>query len=201
MSGREGRNSAQKSSKKKSKNSATPIVNDEEPHKDVNNDQENNLSINAQEEIQKYIQEKKQNYDNLMKFLENIDNNEEDFQNLIKTISDQKQGELQENLENFLQLITDIANNYRRDETLFTKIFQIIEYYESQIKQTFSNIERFNIFESNKKLLLFLFKKGIITIDDTINHRLLSKIEPNGNSYCHFFYPEVKKLSLLKKSF
>ena len=65
--------------------------------------------------------------------------------------------------------------------------------FRPQIKQTFSNIEIFNIFLSNKKILLFLLKKEIIMIDDDIYNELFSKTDSNGNRYCHFFYPELKK--------
>ena len=152
-------------------------------------------SIIAQQEIQEYIKEKKEIYDNLKKFLESIENTEQDFENLIKIISEQKQEETQAALTKFLQLIANIGNNCHRDESLFKKIFKLIEYYTEQIKQTFSNNEIFNIFGSNKKILLFLFKNKIITIDDTIYNEILFKREPNGNCYSHFFYPEIKNFS------
>ena len=105
-------------------------------------------------DFQEYIQEKKNIYDNLIKFLESIDNNEENFKKLYNNISLQEQDEPQENLEEFLQLIVSIINNHHRSESFFNKIFQIIDYYGDQIKRTFKNIKIFNIFASNKKLLL-----------------------------------------------
>ena len=159
----------------------------------IHKDYQYNQERIAQKEILEYIQEKKEIYENLMNFLENNDNNEKYFKKIINDISKQQHEEPQEKLGKFLQLLVNVANNIHRSQSLFNKIFQIIEYYEDQIKQTFSNITIFNTFQSNKKLLLFLFKKRIIVIDNIISNELLSKNEFNGNDYCHFFYPEIKK--------
>ena len=50
------------------------------------------------------------------------------------------------------------------------------------------------MFESNKLIVLFLLKNGIINISEEIYDYMVNKIEPNGNRYCHFFYPELEKL-------
>ena len=42
--------------------------------------------------------------------------------------------------------------------------------------------------------------KGIVTINNSISTELLSKIDPNGNQYCHFFYPEIKNFIGEEKS-
>ena len=153
--------------------SVTTNTDDNSQLKDSKNEQDENQSIIARQEIQEYIQEKKKIYDNLIEFLENNDSNEKDFQNLITILSQQKQEENPEKLKMLFRLIVNISNNYR-NKALFEKIYQIIEYYENQIILFISNIEIFHIFESNKKLLLFLFKKGIITIDNTIFNILFS---------------------------
>lgn len=92
-----------------------------------------------------------------------------------------------EKLKKVLQLITKIANNHHRDENLFKNIFNIIQNYTETIKESFSNYEIFDIFKSNKLILLFLFSNKTIFVDDKINEIIISKIEKNGNRYCHFF--------------
>ena len=77
--------------------------------------------------------------------------------------------------------------------SFFKNIYQIIQHYEEQIKQTFTNLEIYSIFENNKTILLFLFENKIIKIDDDIYSKIIAKTEANGNRYCYFFYPEVKE--------
>lgn len=174
--------------------SGTSGLANENPQTDCSSNQENNQTMNARREMRECIQEKKNIYCNLIKFLENCDDSEEYFQNIIQIISQQKQEESSEKLDEILQIIINLANNCHCTETFNKNIIRIIEYYKKQIKDTFSNIEIFNIFCRNKKILLFLFKEGIITVDESICNELMSKRDPNGNCYCHFFYPEIKTI-------
>ena len=103
------------------------------------------------EDCHNYIEEKKKIYDNLMKFLEDDEGNTSNFKLLINEISQQQQDDPDETLDKFLDLIISIADNIHRNESVFDKIYQIIEHYESQIKQTMSNMEIFNKFSQNKK--------------------------------------------------
>ncbi|KAK8882927.1 hypothetical protein M9Y10_045573 [Tritrichomonas musculus] len=140
----------------------------------------------SQQDIRKCIEEKKELYEKLMKFLENSDNFEIHFQNLIEHINSKQIETNGENFKQFLELLTNIANNHHREGNLFQKIFFIIENLTNKIKQIFSNLELFKIFKSNKKILLFLFENKIITIDDTINKELIGTIETNGNQIKDF---------------
>lgn len=45
-------------------------------------------------------------------------------------------------------------------------------------------------FKNNKILLLFLLQNQIITT--MIYDEITTKIESNGNRFCHFFYPELE---------
>ncbi|KAK8837252.1 hypothetical protein M9Y10_036682 [Tritrichomonas musculus] len=128
-----------------------------------------------------------------MQYFNNSDNNENYFQDLNNFICQQKQEENSDKFEEFLQIIVSICNNCHLEKSHFQKIFQIIEHYEIQIKQSISNDKIFDIFHNNKKILLFLFKKGIITIDKNIYCKLRYEIDSNGSRYSHFFYPEIKK--------
>ena len=47
----------------------------------------NDQVIDAEQEIQKYVSDKKKLYTNLMKFLEDSDDNEDNFVNLINIIN------------------------------------------------------------------------------------------------------------------
>ena len=58
-----------------------------------------------------------------------------------------------------LHMISHISNFHRCLNTPNDKIFQILLFYKTEIKATFSDREVFNIFRDNKKILLFLFKE------------------------------------------
>ena len=160
----------------------------------LRNDEIANQKFQAaiQQEIQDYIDEMKELYDNLMIFLENPDESDEPFFHVFSI--DHYEGD-REKLEQFLQLIANIASNHNPKNNLFKKIFNIILNLKDQIKQTFSNLQIFDIFKSNKAILLFLFENQIIIYDEDINKEIISIIEENGNRYCHFFYPEVKEFN------
>lgn len=86
-----------------------------------------------------------------MKFLENSDNFEIHFQNLIEHINSKQIETNGENFKQFLELLTNIANNHHREGNLFQKIFFIIENLTNKIKQIFSNLEHFKNFQKQQK--------------------------------------------------
>lgn len=55
-------------------------------------------------------------------------------------------------------------------EIYFSKKSFILQHYKMQIKQTFSNLEIFDIFLNNKKILLYLFENETIAIYKDILH-------------------------------
>lgn len=132
-----------------------------------------------------------------MLFIESTDDESMDFQNFINYIKYQKLNLDREELEHILQLISNISNNYNRQTRLFNKIEQILLFFENEIKQTFTNLEIFNIFQSNKWIILFLVKKNILSIEDLIsNYEFQFKDKENylKNQYFFFFLPDAKTL-------
>lgn len=78
-----------------------------------------------------HINEIKALYHNLLNFLENPDEN--DFKELIKFISIQKDENDRGKITGFLRLITSIANNHHQVKNFYKKIFQILLNYKEQI--------------------------------------------------------------------
>ena len=88
-------------------------------------------------------------------------------------------------LVEIIYLISKIIDNHHRTTDFFSKIEQILSHFKKDIKQNLSNSELFNIFCHNKRILLFLFKEGILTIDESIAF-WLSK--DSTNYYDYFAY-------------
>ena len=144
--------------------------------------------------MESYIDDKKNLYTIILEFLENSDESNESSIENIKSIITKVEGDREE-IEQFLQIIKNISDNHHRDRNFITKISQILQQFEDQIKQTLSNIDIFHIFEDNKMILLFLLKSGILTISDSIFKEMMLKVDSSGYFYCHFFYPELEKFA------
>lgn len=78
----------------------------------------------------------------------------------------------------FLQLITIIANDHHRIIDFFNKIEIVLLLISDCIKEKFSNHEIFNIFRYNKRLLLILIENSILSIDEYIINFFLEKRKP-----------------------
>ena len=142
--------------------------------------------------IQKYIDQKKEIYDLLFEIFESEYEYDENFQNFDNISKKFNQQEKKEESREFLYLLLKIANNYHRSSDFLNKIYHIFTILKDEIKQTFSNFEIFNLFKNNRQILLFLFKEGFITPDESIIQYILKRKDANNIKYCHFFYPEIK---------
>ena len=134
----------------------------------------------------KYIEEMKKIHEALLLFLEDSGEFEEDFYNfrdLKDILMKQKILSKKQKLKSFLLLILNICNNHQRSPVFFSKIERILEFLEQTVKKTFSNDQIFNIFSSNKIILLFLFERKIISVNQKIYEYFLQE---NRKNYCHF---------------
>ncbi|KAK8881362.1 hypothetical protein M9Y10_004098 [Tritrichomonas musculus] len=140
-----------------------------------------------------YIEYKKKLYNTILEFLEeSAEVSQPSFSQFCENMKNFCFKGNREEMRQFLLTIKRISDHHRRDVNFIQRIEKILQHYKEQIKQTLSNEEIFHIFESNKLIVLFLFKNDIITISEDIYEQIVSKIETNGNRYCHFFYPELK---------
>lgn len=67
-----------------------------------------------------------------------------------------------------IQFLSAIPDNHHRFPNFFTKYEQIILFFKYEIKQKLSNFEIFQLFQKNKKVLLFLIQKQILILSETI---------------------------------
>lgn len=156
--------------------------------------------MNIREFIQDYANKMKYVQESLLEFFDNDDTNENDFQLLMKNLEDHQQfkSNIRE-LRILLNLISKIELQHHRTQNFFSKIEKIIKYYQDNIMNSFSNLEIFNIFKENKRILLFLFDEKII-IPDINLYYIITKIEYqegrhkffNVEYYPYYFFPEFQ---------
>lgn len=106
-------------------------------------------------------------------FLDILDN-ESDSQDYspIKEIINESILKNRYSMTSILKMILKISNNYYRSFNFFQKVEQILLYFKDQIQLFFSNEELFDIFKSNKRILLFLINESLLHIDSSIYEKL-----------------------------
>lgn len=127
----------------------------------------------------------------LIKFIENKENTDENYQSILNILFDQQ---IINDIYVFkltLHLIVNISNNRHRNLNFFDKIDQILRFLKNKISERMSNSEIFTIFKSSKRLLLFLIEEEIIKVDEYIvkNMTLNDFVDKN---YPEYFAPEIK---------
>ena len=133
-------------------------------------------------EKSKYIKQKKNFYDHLLKFFD--DENEVETDLLLEELME---NDNIEELKSTLRLILNISNNHYRTPLFDQKINQILLLIFNNNKQVISNYDIFLIFKNNKRILLLLIKNKIISIDQYVLQFIL-----NDETYYQFFYSEIK---------
>ncbi|KAK8871417.1 hypothetical protein M9Y10_007143 [Tritrichomonas musculus] len=113
------------------------------------------------------------------------------FERLKFLFDELKIHEDQIQLKSILHLILFISNNHNRPPKFFPRIEQILSLFTKEMKEYFTNLEIFDIFKSNKPILLFLIKNQILTIDQQLADLLIGDkfIELK---YSEFFAPEIE---------
>ncbi|KAK8840975.1 hypothetical protein M9Y10_027811 [Tritrichomonas musculus] len=151
--------------------------------------------------IKEYSQKMKEIQELILNFLDNDDDQEAQYNNLIKLINDQKIPSDKQGLRTILHLISKICDNYHRSKHFFNKIEKVIKNYQNEIKNNFSNYEIFNIFKNNKRILLFLFEEKIVIPDKSLSW-IISHGKFYDQKYPQYFYTEFKSFydeSLIKE--
>ena len=130
------------------------------------------------EKLQKYIEEMKEIQEKLLSFINSTnDDNEayDPFEDLKDILAKQKIQRKHQKLKSFLKLILNICNNHYRSPEFFRKVEQVLKFL--LLKQKFKQKrETFDIFASNKRILLFLFNEKIIKLDDDISQVMILSV-------------------------
>ncbi|KAK8837482.1 hypothetical protein M9Y10_036479 [Tritrichomonas musculus] len=123
-------------------------------------------------DAKQYLDERKTLYNHLLDFIDNSYDDQNNFTTLISDIQNQNITQNKNELHLFLSLLTTIANNHHRYSNFFNKIDNILSFLNLIIKQKFSNLEIFDIFKSNNRLLLFFIKNDFFTNDKKIMEKI-----------------------------
>lgn len=136
-----------------------------------------------------YMKRMREIQDQILEFLDDIESDQQKFDRLSTLLISIKTKNDKYELKSLLYLISKITKNHFRCPAFFDRIKKIINIFQEEIKQTFSNVEIFDIFTNNKLLLLLLIENEIITLDQDI----ISKISEKED-YITFLYPEISKV-------
>ena len=139
--------------------------------------------------IQEHLSKMKKIYQSVLSYIDESDSLS--FSSLIKIFKKNQIGDNLHLLKTLLHILLSISNNYRRTPTLIDQIEEIIKYFKDQINKYFPNWEIFNIFKSNKRILLFLFEEKIIKVDHYIVTKIITDKYLDRN-YHKYFLPEIK---------
>ena len=122
--------------------------------------------------IQEYIDNKRKIQSAILSFIDDDDDNEEETEIqyneistllTVPTIHKDK-----EELKQIILIISNISDNHHRTANFFDKIGRIIEIIKEDLKSNFTNKELFTFFKNNKRTLLLLVEKNIITITNEL---------------------------------
>ncbi|KAK8849328.1 hypothetical protein M9Y10_018700 [Tritrichomonas musculus] len=141
---------------------------------------------------QEYLDIMKNIQENILQFLEDGTDSTDSFQVLENIFKDTKIKENKHDFLSFLHLISKILNNYHRSHLFFSKIERILQYFQKDIKTNLTNSEIFNIFKSNKRIILFLIEEQILTFDEHIAKIITTTEKYVKANYPHYFQPEIQ---------
>lgn len=141
--------------------------------------------------IKEFFERMKNVQENIIELIESEEDIEESHENFKKIINDANIFEDSTKFKLVLRIISSITKNHHREENFFAKIQKIIVLMKDKIKQTFSNMEIFDIFKNQKKVILFLIKEEIIIIDEPIT-KIITNGKYKDRKYPEYFYKEIK---------
>lgn len=120
------------------------------------------INVNDFLDLMKQIQR------NLLDFLDNEEESDEDYRKLLMIFDNLKILDDKHTLNLLLHLISRISNNHHRGADFFNKIDKILQHFKESIKKFYSNYELFNIFKDNKRILLLLIEGNLFILDEKI---------------------------------
>lgn len=131
-------------------------------------------------------------------FINPLDNEEDLIKcniSLSNFFDEQKNQDTKHEFILILRMLSRISNEHHRYPNFFSKFKSFFNFFKDKIKTNFSNIEIFNLFKKNKKIILILIEIGILVIDQTIAN-IIQKGKFEARNYHLYFQPEIEKTCL-----
>lgn len=155
-------------------------------------------SFSMTDKIQKYFDLMKDVEENLLVY---IGESNQDY-NIINYLDKHEITQNKPQLKSFLYLLVHISNNYHPTGNFYNKIFSILSNFKCLIQKHFQNAEIFHIFQSSKRLLLFLIQQNLIKINQEI-FDFFNQTNFHQKSYIEYFFPEIESFiqESLKKEY
>lgn len=145
----------------------------------------------AEAEIEKYLEKMKDIQKAILNFIEKENTIKDDYKIIIKYLDD---NEIQEDYHDFnaiLRMIIHISNHHHRTPNFFNKIEHILSSLKGGIEKFYTKNQIFDIFQSNKRLLLYLFEEKILIPDESLAS-IITTDKYVYSYYPEYFYPEFK---------
>lgn len=156
---------------------------------------ENDEQLNIEDEqtdLVDYIEQMKNIQLKILNFIDDENNNENDFTQLKHFLLKQNISKIKE----IINIIAAISNYHHRSHSFSKKIENLLLVFKKQINQHFTMKEIFNLFHANKKTLLFLIENKMFSFNQDIVDYI---IEDNYILSLYYFYPEVKNYLDMKR--
>ena len=145
-------------------------------------------------EIQEYANKMRKIYSLFLEYIDcTVDEKEENLRVFLDMLNSQNTFDDLDEIYEILVLISNVSKTHYRDQDFFAKIEKLLDFFTERIKQSFTNFQIFNIFKSNKRILLFLFEHKIIEIDQSILDFILNSKKEKYQSYKFYFFNEIKE--------
>ncbi|KAK8867101.1 hypothetical protein M9Y10_010071 [Tritrichomonas musculus] len=143
-------------------------------------------------EIKRHLDKKKAIYEQFLIFIESSDNEKEEYYNLINIIQLDNMYENRQEFKHLLCVISQITENYCRKPDFLAKVTKFLLEMGEAITRTFKNTEIFKIFQNSPRILLFLVKNKIISINKSVINLIFKKDPNQFINYSHFLYNEIQ---------
>ncbi|KAK8895501.1 hypothetical protein M9Y10_023968 [Tritrichomonas musculus] len=137
-----------------------------------------------------YFANKRKLHSSFIEYIESTDDTDKYLQNLISFIEDTQLLKDKPNFNELLHMVNYITNEHYRTPDFFQKTDAFLSYIKNDIQNHFSNIEIFNIFQENKRILLSLFNEKIIIPNKEIANRFFN-IKFIAYNYVFYFFKEI----------
>ena len=140
------------------------------------------------------INELKKIQHNIIDYIDDPANIEENFQKIENSFSDIKIHDDKQLVKDVLIFINNVSLYHYRGSYFISKIEKIILFFKDDFSKFFSNYEIFKIFKENLRIILFLHECKIINFDD---NRIISWYL-HDERHIYYFNKEIKSSNQVK---